>query len=358
MTMLRLADSYEFKSEKDEHLAFRNAAEITIQGVEWVWESRLPRGILALSAGKGGAGKSLHAVWMAAAITNGTLPGCFYGKPRRVIWATQEASPEKEVVPRLVAAGADLTLVDFAEVERDDPSSNHIEIFKAKFMDELYDYIKEKAVGLVVLDPLLDVLGYCDTKDQQEVRSVLGRVHEFAEQTGILVLGIAHFNKMSTVDDAIERITGSAAFGQRPRAALVFAYNDEQDTFVLSQGKNNWGRLSLPSLSFKIQEHTVQRGIDTIRLEWAEDSEWSVSDLLAKRHKRADKTKLQQAVQAIRYALRDGPRPKAELLAEIHAAYAIGDRTINEAAKSIPVVAKAQVSAGKRGNPGVLWELP
>ncbi len=38
-------------------------------------------------------------------------------------------------------------------------------------------------------------------------------------------------------------ITGSAAFSQRARPAIVFAYNDEDDCFVISQGRNSGGPL-------------------------------------------------------------------------------------------------------------------
>lgn len=348
-------------------LVIRSAADIQPERVSWVLNRRLPRGVLALSAGKGGAGKSAHAVWTAAQLTNGTLDGCWKGKPKTVVWATLEASAEKEIVPRLIAAGADLNRVKFVTVESDDnPANDHIRIFGVTHIGELEKLVDDEDVGVIVLDPLLDVLdGKVKTNDQMEVRRALGPYQTFAEMMNILILGIVHLNKMTTVDDALDRITGSAAFSQRVRAALVFAYNEVDDCYVMSQGKNNWGPLRQPNMSFTLRPVMINGGIETIRLVWSEqESKYSVNDLLGGQHKRPQK-KQEHAMEWLEGELRAGPVLRSVIEAHAAAEGEFSVATLERAAKELGVQSIKQPeplrdkgSSTKRGAPGVLWSLP
>jgi PAS domain-containing protein len=341
-----------------------SAADITPKAVSWVWHHRLPLGTLSLAAGKGGAAKSLHAVWLAAQLTLGLLVGCWRSKTKNVLWVTIEASPEIEIVPRLIAAGADLSMVHFVTVEiDDDPANDHIRIFRPQYVERLRKLVEELDVGMIVLDPVLDVLdGRIKSNDQIAVRQAIGRINAFAEDMGILILGIAHFNKMTSVDDALERITGSAAFSQRIRAAIVFAYNDDDDCFVISQGKNNWGPLRQPNLSFIAAPCTVAGHISTVRLEWQdEEYEFSVSDLLGKKHKSGGTPELDRAVTFLEEILRAGPVLKQVVEAKANEEK-ITPSTLERAYRKLRVKTlnppADKGSRRSRGRPPVLWELP
>jgi hypothetical protein len=84
--------------------------------VTWLWDARLALGILALLAGREGLGKSSFGYWLAARVTRGELPGEHHGRPRAVLISATEDSWEHTVVPRLIAAGADLDQVFRVEV--------------------------------------------------------------------------------------------------------------------------------------------------------------------------------------------------------------------------------------------------
>jgi AAA domain len=349
-------------------LQFTSAADITPEAPRWVWADRLPLGTFCLSAGKGGSAKSLHAVWLAARVTEGTLPGCWHGKPRRVLWATLEASPSKEVIPRLMAAGADLEMVEFVRVESDeDPVEDHIRIFDPDLIEQMRDKVEDDGVGLIVLDPALDVIGYVNNHDQQEVRYAIGHLAAFAEEMNMLILGLAHFNKMTSVDDALDRITGSAAWSQRVRAAMVLGYDDVADQYVVSQPKNNWGKTSvnggLPNLAFTIEEVQVQRHpvITAIRVRWNEEgSEHSVDDLLARKHQKEESpSRVEDAVQALRYELR---QPNERCRTEVIDACLAGGHTrwaIKEAAKQLGLQStKCLHRKGSSDNAAKDWRLP
>lgn len=354
-------------SSDSDRLVFLSAADVQEEPVEWAWEGRLPLGVLALSAGAGGSAKSVHACWLAAGITRGTIPGDWKGIPQRVIWATIEASHAKEVKPRLMAAGADLSLIDFVVVKSGDGerASDHIRIFDPAWLADMRRKVREDNVGLIVLDPALDVIDRINTRDQQEVRAAIGRINAFAEEMGILILGIAHFNKMTTVDSAIDRITGSAAFSQRIRAAIAFAYDEESNCYVISQVKNNWGEThTLPNLSFGLDVVNVgarKLGITAVRLHWEDESVFSVDDLLGKRNTTARSPVQDKADTWLETKLASGPVPKAEIERETKLA-GVSPAALKRAFRNLGVISESSpvdVGLGPRvGRRPAVWRLP
>lgn len=357
----------ELDGDRAGELVLTPASEVKSRPVPWVWHHRLPRGTFSLGAGKGGAGKSLHAVWLTSMITRGRLDGCWRRKPKTVLWVTLEASREYEVNPRLEAAQADMTRVHYVTVEvDDDPANDHIRIFDPAHVEKLRKEIDRHDVGMIVLDPALDVFdGKVNADKQQQVRQAIGRLSLFAEDMSILIYGLAHFNKMNSVDDALARITGSAAWSQRVRAALVFAYNDEDDCFVMSQGKNNWGPLQQPNLAFRAKPVEIAGNIPTVVVEWTDDDyEHPVTDILGGRHKRDAETKQERACKLISELLADGPQLRGVIVGKLEAE-SIGARTTDKAARELGVISvtpeKSQLNEGSkrpRGNLGVLWQLP
>ena len=79
--------------------------------VRWLWTDRIPVGEVTLTPGRGGLGKSTFHAWFIAHTTRGTLPGSRLGAPKPCIIAASEDSWQRTIVPRLIAAGADLSLV-------------------------------------------------------------------------------------------------------------------------------------------------------------------------------------------------------------------------------------------------------
>src|SRR5262249_21150306 len=85
--------------------------------VSWLWENRIPRGMLGLIAGREGVGKSLTLAWLIAQITRGRLAGDERGTPRKVIICATEDSFAHTIVPRMIAADADLAMVARVDVK-------------------------------------------------------------------------------------------------------------------------------------------------------------------------------------------------------------------------------------------------
>ena len=150
------------------------------------------------------------------------------------------------------------------------------------------------------------------------------------------------------------RITGSAAFGQVVRAVLAFAV--DSDECVISQAKNNLGRLDLPSLAYRIEpaEVTTDQGATEVgRLSFAGEASRSVSDILGDRTDGDDRTKLEEATEWLSDILQKGPTLKKDILTYARRE-GIADRTLDRAAKNLGVVSERDES--EQGMPST-WGL-
>ncbi len=239
-------------------LILTRASDIEMEPVVWAWEDdgqgRIPSGSLGLFAGREGTGKSSFLIWLTAQITTGELPGMFRGKPRAVIYVAVEDSWKYTIAPRLVAAGADLTIVYRAEVQVVEGDTVSLSLPADNKL--LEDAINARGVAMVALDPLMSAISDAlDTHVNRQVRQALDPLSRLADRTGAIIAGIAHFNK-SGGTDASSLITASGAFKDSARFIFAFA-GDEDGTKVITQTKNSLGRNDLPSMAYRLINATV-----------------------------------------------------------------------------------------------------
>ena len=87
------------------------ASSIQVRPVRWLWNKRMPLGSLTLLGGREGIGKSPVGYTLTADVTRGRLPGEHEHTAKAVIVAATEDSWAHTIVPRLMAADADLDRV-------------------------------------------------------------------------------------------------------------------------------------------------------------------------------------------------------------------------------------------------------
>lgn len=244
-------------------------------------EGRIACGMVSVAAGREGSGKSSFGIWLAAKMTRGELPGAHYGTPRRVYYLATEDSWQHTLVPRLMASGADLSMI--ARVEVVVNRSDTLTLCLPDDVGLLADSIAEHDVALVVVDPLMSTINdSLSTNNTREVRTALEPLAAMADQTGASVVCIAHFNKATGLD-AASRISGSGAFKDLARAVMVFAVGPDGER-VFSQPKNSVGRNDLPSLSYTVEGAVVDTPTGkaaTAVLRFTGQAEHSVEDMLA-----------------------------------------------------------------------------
>lgn len=328
-------------------LVLTPASEIEPEPVVWAWEDegcgRIPAGSFGLFAGREGTGKSSSLIWMAAKITTGTLPGSFYGKPRGVIYIAVEDSWKYTIVPRLMAAGADRSLVYRAEVQAVDDGTVSLSLPADNRL--LEKAIKDYGIALVALDPLMSAISdTLDTHVNRQVRQALDPLARLADRTGAIFAGIAHFSKSASTD-ASSLITGSGAFKDVARFIFAFATDTEDGSKVITQTKNSLGYADLPSMSYRITEATVPTAKGDARVgRFVLDgpSDRSVADILSTMSGGDGRTEKLRAGDYLRKALAAGPRLSAEVEEEGKEA-GYSKRTLDRARQEL------QLATGKIG---------
>jgi len=259
------------------------ASTFKVRPVRWLWAERLAMGSLCLLGGREGIGKSTVAYTLAANITRGELKGNYEGEPRAVIVAATEDSWEYTIVPRLIAANADLDRIYRIDIAT---STGHLaEITLPADLKHLGHAIKSTGAVLVLLDPLMSRLGTAlDTHKDQEVRQALEPLVRMADEAGAAVLGLIHVNK-STTTDPLTSLMASRAFVAVARTVIfVMVDPDDEDGRLLGTPKNNLGRTNLPTITFSIESahvaDTDEGAVWTGRIRWTGETERSVSEAL------------------------------------------------------------------------------
>jgi putative DNA primase/helicase len=212
------------------------ASAIRPEPISWIWFGHLARGKLHILAGKPAAGKTTLAVAMAAIISNGGIfpdgTKCAIG--RVVIWSGED-SPADTLVPRLIAAGANLDNVIFVAGAIEGEEA--VPFNPSKHMVALSERLLALGdVSLLLIDPVVSAIAG-DSHKNAEVRHALQPLADLGAKYNCAVLGITHFTKGTGGRDPVERLTGSLAFGAVARIVLVAAKSEDN-----SEDTNEPGR--------------------------------------------------------------------------------------------------------------------
>lgn len=234
------------------HFVITEAATTKPRPVIWAWRDRMPLGELTITGGPGGAGKSTFQDFTISRITRGKLPGCWYGTPRNCLIVVSEESWERTIVPRLIAAGADLEHVARVEMATKDAGGLRMQL--PRDYAELEQAIQFKHAAYVFFDSLMgSISGKTDVYKPNEARDAIQPLPQIADRNNAVISGNAHLTKASN-NDPISRILGSVEFSNVPRAVIMFAHDKETDARIMSCEKNNLGTM-WPSREFEIISH-------------------------------------------------------------------------------------------------------
>jgi hypothetical protein len=280
-------------------LSLTPASEITVRPVRWLWQDRLALGTLGLLGGREGVGKTTVADTLIGDITRGRLSGAYAGTPRAVIVAATEDSWEHTKVPRLMAAGADLTRVYRVDVTTIEGTEGSLCL--PRDLGELEQLARDVGAVLILLDPLLSRLDAAlDTHKDAEVRLALEPLVRSASATDACVLGLIHVNK-STTSDPLTMLMGSRAFAAVARTVLfVMTDPDDEDKRLLGTPKNNLGKCDLPTLAFRIVgakvADTPEGEVWTGKVDWLGETHQTIKEaIVAATEASGDKTATQEA---------------------------------------------------------------
>jgi hypothetical protein len=243
-------------------LRSKSASQYEIQAVDWLWEYRIAKGALNILAGLPDKGKGVMWADITARITTGKEWPAGEGRAPigKVIILTAEDDIERTVVPRLVAAGADLNKVEIVEMARNPDGSERmfnlvidIPLLKAK-IEEVGD------VALVIIDPVAAYLGVGKISggSATDVRGVLAPLTKLAEEKQAAIYAVMHFNKKTDITNAVLRIADSLAYAATGRSVYIAVEDlDHEGAYLFVKAKCNLAPSDLPALRYRIYSKRV-----------------------------------------------------------------------------------------------------
>lgn len=262
------------QQERLKHVAANNgigaikltfASEIPPLETEWLWDGRIPLGAVTILAGKQGLGKSTFALTLAAEASKGNLSGHALGQPSYTLYLTGEDDPARTLVPRLMAAGADLSKIAFVTLEH---QGREDQITVPTHVAQLGERIRELNARFVIFDPLK---AFVDENykmfSEQHVRKVLAPLSLVAQEQRVAMLSILHMRKGGAEGiDPLDLIADSGAFTQAARSVLIYGtHPDTKHQRALCHAKCNLGPLA-PSLRLSFEQVALEETISASRV--------------------------------------------------------------------------------------------
>jgi hypothetical protein len=256
------------------------AADVKMRGIVWLWPERFAIGKLGIIAGLPDEGKGQILAYIIATLTTeGGLWPCGEGHAPlgNIVMLTAEDDLGDTVVPRLVAAGANLSRVHFIEMVVTGDTKKERMFSLISDLDKLKRKIEQIGnVIAVFIDPVSAYLGVkqIDSFRTNDVRSVLGPVVDMAAKLRTSFLAIMHFNKKTDVTNALLRISDSLAYGAAARHVYAVINDAENKRKLFVKAKNNLAKHDQQSLAYHFGFRKVGFDNELNKEIWAPCIEW------------------------------------------------------------------------------------
>lgn len=303
------------KAKRKDKAGLITASSVTPRSVEFLWKPWIPRGVLTMIDGNPGVGKSTLTLELAATVSRGRKwpDGTKAGPPGDVIVISGEDDIDSVIVPRLAAAGADLSRVHFL-VGKKDAHGLAIPPSVPDGIDEIRAAVELTTnPRLLIIDPIVAHLDdTVKTHNDGSVRKALVALKQLAEDFGMAVVAVRHLNK-GDGGEALFRGGGSIAFVGASRSAILVAPEnpDDPDVVVMAHTKSNNGRKARVALTYRVVD-AKHGAIETSKVAWVGTSDLTPNQLLGLGQKSTTPV-LDDAVDWLERKLKEHPWPIKDL---------------------------------------------
>ena len=340
------------------HLISRRAADIKPRCIDFLWAGRLARGKHTAFAGEPGDGKSQLSVYVAATISRGSDWPCGEGRAPvgNVIIFNAEDGADDTIVPRLIAAGADLDRIHIVSAVLQEDGKGRRTFNLQADLALLERKIREIGnVALVIIDPISSYMGKTDSHKNSEVRGALEPASEMAERMKIAILSITHFSKAGSgnTTKALHRFIGSIAFVGAPRAAFaVIEDADHEGRMLVLHAKNNMAPKP-QGLAYRLLQTIVCDNIVASYVHWDDAPvTMSADEALGATEDKRGRSSRETAETFLRERLAGGPVLQREVKADAEGA-GLAWATVRRAKDRLGIKPE---KSGMEG--GWVWRLP
>ena len=343
----------------------RFASNREIKPVRHLVKNWVPVGCLSVITGPPGAGKSMIVGEIAASVTQGFAQRNI--EPRNVLILNAEDDFDSVIVPRLYAAGANLSRVingrGFKFNLHEDGvlpkyNSNDLE-------DRIIHFTKHFGkIDLVIFDPLSQVIDG-DFTNNSKARPVYEGLSNLAKKYDFAALGLSHTVKNLKGKSMLDRMAGPSAIVQVCRHIMLTVKNEKQandgGTHSLLVAKDSYQKTGGGS-SYSIMQYNFKYGeniVATSKIKWHDDLQGEPEELF----RRAEGTHKEDAFDAVskaenflKNALQNGAAVAKSELIRLGELEQITEASLTRAKKRLQVVSEKQKGAGQAA--GWLWRLP
>ena len=347
----------------DDELRIVWASDLEMCGVDWLWPSRFALGKIGLVAGLPDYGKGQIAAFLAAAVTAAIELPCEEGATPQgnVIWFNAEDDNRDTIIPRLVAAGANLAHVAFVNGARVDGEDKSFSLVTDLAL--LHKAIEKIGnVVLVIIDPVSAYLGVgkVDSRSATDVRGVLTPLKQLVEELHVAAIGIAHFNKKDDIKSALLRVSDSIAYVAAARHVYaVLDDPEDKNSKLFVKAKNNLApdkKALRYGFGVKTVGHDAKLGkdIDAPYIVWhPQHVELTANEAMQAADGQSGYAK-REAREFLQERLEAGPANADEVIEEARQ-NGIAKNTLYRAKKDLKI--KSRKERGKTDG-GWTWELP
>ncbi len=327
----------------------RKASSIEPEEMTWVWEHRIPDATITWILGQPNNAKSLMTIEIAACATTGRQwPD---GTPNelgavKVLMFCGEDSLSKVVIPRLMAAGANLDNVEFLDNKSfrgtcGDSKMPGRSIDLSQDFETLMGMLKANpGYKIIIADPITGIWGDADMAKDKEINPLLEELVIFCEIGKIAFIGVAHTPKRTT-NSAIEKIPGGSAVGGKAKSGFMLSRDPDSDDnhdHLLTMIKWNYtGKSS--GMRYKTVGTEIEHNgktFKTAKIKWGEATDMVADDVLvAQNSKKEEKDRqLDRCMSFLQTYLKDGPKRSPDVYAAA-VQLEFGDTTVKRALKKL-----------------------
>jgi hypothetical protein len=252
--ILRLAELLEISlipTKTETGLAWTRANALEPITVETTWDGRIVLRGLNLNVGDEGVGKGLLAIRLTAELTTGRLTE----HPVGVAYASTEEVAQAVVVPRLIAAGADLGRVIVSPMGS---------LGLPEGLPKILEVLRSEGVEWLFLDPVNAHFSRdLDPNRTKDVGYVLNELAHAAAEHRLTIVGNLHTNRGGGVSPR-DRYAHQSEFRRQARSSWIIGQgpDDDEDDRTIVHDKHSY-TAAAPALSATVE---VVKGTATLVL--------------------------------------------------------------------------------------------